>query len=384
MLRPFTHRVKRRSSPVGKREIGNGESLGAIEAVVEEHDAPAVVSLEAVLRRHSAPVRALAFSADGAILASGGDDRTACVWDVARAEPKAILGGHRGAVTALALSRSTRALVTAGVQDDVRLWDVGRRRTLSILPRPGAGLAVLASFPDRETFAVSMEQRVLLWAVPSGAATVFALQEYPHASLYHHTAVAFSPDGKTMATGSTSVSWERGSGSSFESVRLWDVASGRLKRTLPQTPPMGSFAFSPDGSVLAAGQGSQEGPHEVHLWDLATGQSLAVISAGVVDAWVAAVAFSPDGTALLVGTVAAPARLRSGARDAAIMLLNVVGIGAARSELVLTRLRLGSPASQLAISPDGTRVASAADGDPHVVRVWRVEHHRSRPSERRA
>jgi serine/threonine protein kinase/sugar lactone lactonase YvrE len=152
------------------------------------------------------------------------------------------------------------------------------------------------------------------------------------------SSVAWSPDGRTLATGSILPD---------NTVRLWNVASGAALRVLRgHTSTVISIAFSPDGHTLSSASSDKT----VRLWDTATGTELRVWSAHTDS--VMSVAFSPDGRLVASGSLDTTVRLWDAATGDALGVLqhNVHRVYA------------------VAFSPDG-RILASAGGDGFV-RLW--------------
>ncbi|WP_405976505.1 WD40 repeat domain-containing protein [Streptomyces sp. NBC_00988] len=150
------------------------------------------------------------------------------------------------------------------------------------------------------------------------------------------TAVAISPDGTWLATGSID-----------GTVRIWDRATGRTTATLTgHTESVGAVAISPDGTWLA----TCGGDGTVRIWDTATGATTGTLGHF---GWLGAVAISPDGTWLAAASI-----------DRTVRIWNCLPSHSATATLTGHTGRMGA----VAISPDGTWLTTG--GGDGTVRIW--------------
>ena len=216
------------------------------------------------LTEHAEPVRNVAFSPDGSTIASGSQDYTIRLWDAETGNHIHTLIGHTDYVNSVAFSSDGQTLASGSGNSTIRLWDVGTRavkRTLnthsnySILSLSfspdGQMLASGSARTDHSGYRPRRLGRIRLWDVDTGALkhTLTGHEDFVNS-------VAFSPDGKTLA-----------SGGSDGTIKLWDVSTGLIKHTFTgHTERVTSVAFSPNGTTLASGSADDT----IRFWKLFT------------------------------------------------------------------------------------------------------------------
>jgi WD40 repeat protein/serine/threonine protein kinase len=348
--------------PIKLWDAASGESLGPMEG-------------------DTTFVCELIFSADGLWLYSASGDQTIRIWDVAQRRCLATLRGSNHEVYGLALSPDGATLASACKDGVVAFW--------SALPRSEEEqprLITLGRFgwpafsPDSRVLAVPREGTVSLFDL----ATYKEIEQLPALGADGVYAVAYSPDGTLLVSGSRS-----------GKVRVWSCAERRLLRELDgHSAPAYLLRFRADGTRLL----SLDAKGNAIWWDTRTwqaGQPFAVELSG-------GAAVSPDGRLLAIGATGAlrwlnaetgePLETTEGPPYPAVRVafsrdgLQVAGVceygtvalwDPSLFKLVIPPFKGHMQGAHgVAFSPDGRRLATGGGTDRDAVKLWDLSTHR--------
>lgn len=319
---------------------------------------------------HASEVTSLAFRPDGReiVIASLKDVQ---IWDPATGTKIGAWKGDRG--HAVPFSPDGRRIAISGFKE-MKMHDATNMKVLwsiDVLPASYSPpyMAALAFSPDGKqlaTSAVSSRDNgrrgiVQIWDASTGKELrrFDDLSPDPLPLLFSSNCVAFSPDGKYLAAGSNGVGGELPEPGE---IRVWEVGNGRLLHTLiakerikagEDQHSMTSVAFQPDGKQLV----SAGSDGVIRFWDLSSGKAARTLSGH--RRWIRQVVFSPNGN-----------RLASAGHDGVVQIWNV-----ATGENIQTIPFDVGKITTLAFSPDGRRIAAGGGNSLRIGKagVWEVD-----------
>lgn len=292
------------------------------------------VSAPVRLWAHGKAVRVVAFSPNGEVALTAGDDAIARLRDVLTGRNIGVPMDHQSPVLAAAFSPDGKTVVTGDDAGAARLWDArSGERITGTLHHDAAVLAVAFNPDGGSVLTADADGAVRLWDSETGK---------PLGKTIRHGgkvgAVAFSPDGKTALTGGDD-----------GTARLWNTRTGApLGKAMRHLKPVTAAAFSPAGDkVLTASADAT-----ARLWDARTGAPLGSVMrhGGAVTA--VAFGLGADGPVVLTASEDMTARLWNGRTGAPIGF----------------PMRHEAPVRAAALSPDGKTALTGSDDK--TVRLW--------------
>ena len=266
-------------------------------------------------------IMSVAFSPDGASVATASEDGTVRLYSVADGRVLASFAGT-GRINAVAFSPDGGQIAWGESGGHVVLADADTGDVVRTFSGHTAQVNSVAFSPDgNQLLSASSDRHALLWNVSDGT----VLRDFTH-DLGVNAAV-FSPTDPAMVA----------TGGEDDLVKIWNTTSGGLLRTLAgHTGPVNALAFSPDGLALVSGSDD----NNAIAWDPFTGVAGVVYIGHKSD--VLAVAFSPDGATLVTGSADWTVRTWVSATG--------------EEQLKLQPCR--SAIRSVAVSPDGTTLAA--------------------------
>lgn len=286
---------------------------------------------------HTGSIYALAFSANGRVVAGGSaGDRTLRMWDAHTGDLLKTFRGHTDLVRALAFSPSGDTLVSASSDNTLRLWnaETGHEKKV-FMEHIRWGVDAVFSPNGKWLASVSSDDKIHLWDRHTG---------HLLRTLTGHTgpvtAVAVSSDGRTLASTARFPD---------KTLRFWNPETGELLKTISEHKGINAFAFSPDGQTLA----SVGRDATVQVWNVETGELLKTFSGN--DREFRAVAFSPDGQLLATGG-----------------WLSKIHLWNVQTGSLLNTFPEKYGVETLAFSPDGQFLASGGGFKDPTIRLWNI------------
>lgn len=250
-------------------------ATGSDDSTIQLHDLDRKM-VDRVLKGHTGTVINLAYSPDGKILASSSIDRSVRLWDAETGAQLQEINNHRQRVMGLAFTADGKQIVSASFDRRVAFHDLEKDEQVRRLIAPtrifDLALSPVGDYPAVVTHA----GRLLIW--DQGGKEPRVVKAHNQIS----RTVAFSPDGKYIATGSDDLT-----------IKIWDRKSLELVQILSgHMDDLYEIQYTQDGTILA----SSSKDRTVRLWDVATGKQKAVLQGH--QSTIRRIAFSRNGDML--------------------------------------------------------------------------------------
>ena len=240
------------------REIAEAAGPGAGSSVLRMLFAEAAHLLPIATIAHADRIERLAFSPDGARVATASRDGTARIWDAATGAPVIPPLPHCDAVLDVGFDPAGARVVTASADGTVRIWDAATGAPAAP-PLLHAGKAHLACFRDDgdAVLTACWDRTARVWDAATGAPL-----SPPLAHFGKITSARFSPDGRRVVIAGA-----------HREVRIWDAATGELALVLAHADIVRTAAFTADGGRVVTASADRT----ARIWDAASGEELVAI-----------------------------------------------------------------------------------------------------------